>query len=76
MLTSGYRARCRIVSMLWVALPLAIGCTGEPKNEPQMSQPAVSKPDTACWEEQVQQSILVSATDDGALQGRFPPPWL
>jgi putative ABC transport system substrate-binding protein len=33
-------------------------------------------PDTACWKEQVQQGILVSATDDGALQGRFPPPWL
>jgi putative ABC transport system substrate-binding protein len=28
-------------------------------------------PDTACWTEQVQNGILVSATDDGAQQGRF-----
>lgn len=28
-------------------------------------------PDTACWTEQVQDGILVSATDDGAQQGRF-----
>ncbi len=28
-------------------------------------------PDTACWTEQVQNGILVSATDDGGLQGRF-----
>jgi putative ABC transport system substrate-binding protein len=27
--------------------------------------------DTACWTEQVQDGILVSATDDGAQQGRF-----
>lgn len=30
-----------------------------------------SLPDTACWTEQVQDGILVSATDDGAQQGRF-----
>ena len=28
-------------------------------------------PDTACWTEQVQDGILVSATDDGAQQGRI-----
>lgn len=28
-------------------------------------------PDTACWTEQVKDGILVSATDDGAQQGRF-----
>lgn len=28
-------------------------------------------PDTACWTEQVEDGILVSATDDGAQQGRF-----
>ena len=28
-------------------------------------------PDTACWTEQVRNGILVSATDDGAQQGRF-----
>jgi ABC-type uncharacterized transport system substrate-binding protein len=28
-------------------------------------------PDTACWTEQVQDGILVSATDDGGQQGRF-----
>jgi putative ABC transport system substrate-binding protein len=28
-------------------------------------------PDTACWTEQVRDGILVSATDDGAQQGRF-----
>ena len=28
-------------------------------------------PDTACWAEQVHDGILVSATDDGAQQGRF-----
>jgi putative ABC transport system substrate-binding protein len=28
-------------------------------------------PDTACWTEEVQYGILVSATDDGGLQGRF-----
>ena len=28
-------------------------------------------PDASCWTEQVRDGILVSATDDGAQQGRF-----